>query len=199
MNSQTMELVLHELTTLPGVRATFLGDAEGAVLAAVSRSGAEQIDPSTPVRSLARTLSGLRSLRRSSTLEIDLVFQQGRVLMRTLKDSFLAVLCERQLNLPLLTMALDEAIQRLGEISEGGTSGRVSGSEDIQVLVQIAQDVLGDHAGKVIELLESSDGSRDELSAAIERAEEITRLFIDSRNAKEMARRMRAALFHREG
>jgi len=199
MNSQTMELVLHELTTLPGVRATFLGDAEGAVLAAVSRSGAEQIDPSTPVRSLARTLSGLRSLRRSSTLEIDLVFQQGRVLMRTLKDSFLAVLCERQLNLPLLTMALDEAIQRLGEISEGGTSGRVSGSEDMQVLVQIAQDVLGDHAGKVIELLENSDGSRDELSAAIGRAEEITRLFIDSRNAKEMARRMRAALFHREG
>lgn len=198
MNAQAMELILHELTTLPGVRAAFLGDAEGTVLAAGSRAGEKKTDPTMPVRSLARTLAGLRSVRRSSTLELDLVFQQGRVLMRTLKDSFLAVLCERQLNLPLLTMALDEAVQRLGDASEGVVPGKGSASADVQAMIRIAQDVLGERAGKVIELLEGSDGSRDELSVAIERAEEITRLFIDSRNAKEMARRMRAALFSRE-
>ena len=198
MNSQSLELVLHELTTLPGVRATYLGDKEGGVLAAVNRSGATQLDPAIPVRSLARTLAGVRSLRRSSTLEIDLVFQQGRVLIRTLKDNFLAVLCDRQLNLPLLTMALDEAVQRLGIISEGGTPARISGSVDMQTLIQIAQEILGGRAGKVIELLESTDGSRDELSTAIGRAEEITRLFIDSRNAKAMALKMRTALYNRE-
>jgi predicted regulator of Ras-like GTPase activity (Roadblock/LC7/MglB family) len=199
MNTQTMELILQEIITLPGVRAAFLGDADGNVVAAGSRGGLEPVDPATPVRSLARTLAGLRSLHRSSALELDFVFKQGRVLMRTLKDNFLAVLCERQLNLPLLTMALDEAVQRLGDISEGRTTGEDLVSTNIKVLVEIAKDLLGDRAGKVIELLESSDGSREELSAAIGRAEEITRLFIDSRNAKEMARRMRAALFSQEG
>jgi predicted regulator of Ras-like GTPase activity (Roadblock/LC7/MglB family) len=199
MKPQAMELVLHELTTLPGVCAAFLGNTEGTVLAAINRGGEAGINPSAPVRSLARTLAGLRSLRQTRALEIDLVFQQGRVLMRTLQDNFLAVLCERQLNLPLLTMALDEAVQRLGDNSAEGLIGRESGSNEIQALVRIAHEVLGKRAGKVIEVLESSNGSREELSAAIKRAEEITRLFIDSRNAKEMAQRMRTALFNREG
>jgi predicted regulator of Ras-like GTPase activity (Roadblock/LC7/MglB family) len=196
MSQDSFEPVLQELLTLPGVQAIFVGDTEGTVLAAAMRSGEQADEPSSPVRSVARMLAGLRSLRRSSPQEIDLVFQKGRILVRPIKDSFLALRCERQLNLPLLTMALDEAVQRLARVSAGQPAGEQAVSADVQVLIQIAREMLGERAGKVVEQLESSGGSREELSLTIERVGEITRLFIDNRNAKEMARRMRAALFN---
>ncbi len=196
MNQEALENVLQELLTLPGVLATFVGDTEGTVLAATQRSGEQASAPTSPARSVARMLAGLRSLRRSAPLEIDLVFQKGRILVRPITDHFLALQCERQLNLPLLTMALDEAVQHLSQVSAGQSVGEQPVPAGVQALTQIAREMLGERAGKVVELLESSDGSREELSRTIERVEEITRLFIDNRNAKEMARRMRAALFN---
>ena len=192
----SQELVLQELLTLPGVHAIFVGDLEGTVLATAMRSGEQTKDPSAPVRAVARMLAGLRSLRRSSPQEIDLVFLKGRVLVRPIRDNFLALQCERQLNLPLLTMALDEAVQRLSQVSAGQLAGQQAVSADVQALIEIAREILGERAGKVVEQLESSGGSREELSLTIAKVEEITRLFIDNRNAKEMARRMRAALFN---
>jgi predicted regulator of Ras-like GTPase activity (Roadblock/LC7/MglB family) len=196
MSPDSLEPVLQELLALPGTLAIFVGDSEGSVLAAAMRSGEQTDEPSSPVRSVARMLAGLRSLRRSSPQEIDLVFQQGRILVRPIKDRFLALQCERQLNLPLLTMALDEAVKRLAQLFAGQLAGEQAVSADVQALIQIAREMLGERAGKVVEQLESSGGSREELSLTIERVGEITRLFIDDRNAKEMARRMRAALFN---
>jgi predicted regulator of Ras-like GTPase activity (Roadblock/LC7/MglB family) len=199
MSQQPLELVLQELTTLPGVRSGFLGDLEGTVLAAVHRAGATLVDPAAPVRSLSRTLAGLKSIHRSAKPEMDLVFEHGRVLLRTGENRFLALVCDRQLNLPLLTTALDEAVHRMSDITSGKAAVVGAGAVDVQSVVRIAREVLGDRADKVVELLETSDGSKESLSTAIGRAEEITRLFIDNRNAKEMARRMRASLFQREG
>jgi len=78
------------------------------------------------------------------------------------------------------------------------SSGWDAGGMDVdetQVLINIARQELGEHASKVIELLEAARGSQESLSAAIDRAEKITRLFINRQKAEDMARKMRTALF----
>jgi predicted regulator of Ras-like GTPase activity (Roadblock/LC7/MglB family) len=201
MTDGAWQELLASLASQIGVRGAFIFDAEGAAQAASVGEGEAEFDLAASGRAFSRTLAGLVSQRRGKLIDLDLVYHDGRMLLRTFENGFLAILCDRQVNLPLLTMSIEEAVQRLrftdGALS-GGLATRPVVEDDALILMNIAREELGEHASKVIEVLEAARGSRDELAAAIDRAEKITRLFISRQKASEMAKKMRTALFSRK-
>jgi predicted regulator of Ras-like GTPase activity (Roadblock/LC7/MglB family) len=189
--------IVDSLRSQIGIRGAYIYDPEGVPQASAVSDASPAIDQDLSGRALARTLAGLITQRRGKLIDLDLIFGDGRVLLRTFEGGFLAILSDRQVNLPLLNMSIEEAVQRLRRPA-GASSGWTTGSmavDEAQVLINIAQQELGEHASKVIELLEAARGSQEALSAAIDRAENITRLFINRQKAEEMARKMRSALF----
>jgi predicted regulator of Ras-like GTPase activity (Roadblock/LC7/MglB family) len=189
--------IVETLRSQIGVRGAYIFDPEGILQASAVRDASSTIEQELSGRGLARTLAGLISQRRGKLIDLDLIFEQGRVLLRTFEGGFLAILSDRQVNLPLLNMSIEEAVQHLRR-PKGMSSGWDAGGMDVdetQVLINIARQELGEHASKVIELLEAARGSQESLSAAIDRAEKITRLFINRQKAEDMARKMRTALF----
>jgi predicted regulator of Ras-like GTPase activity (Roadblock/LC7/MglB family) len=192
--------ILEALAAQIGIRGAFIFDSEGMLQAATAGETTFGFDLEVSGRAFDRILTGLSSQSHGKFMDLDLVYHDGRVLLRTFEGGFLAILCDRQVNLPLLTLSIEDAVRHLRQ--PGGKSsgwGPDAETEDeTQVLIQIARAELGQHASKVIELLEAARGSTESLSAAIDRAQKITRLFIDRQKADDMARKMRAALFSRK-
>ena len=192
--------MLESLAAQIGIRGAFIFDAEGTLQAEKAGERELELDLDVAGRSFARILTGLTSQHHGQFIDLDLVYQGGRVLLRTFDGGILAILSDRQVNLPLLTMTIEDAVQHLRQAG-GLASGWGPGAEsenDAQALIQIALAELGDHASKVIDLLEGAQGSHESLSAAIDRAEKITKLFINQQKAEEMAKKMRSTLFSRK-
>ncbi|MCK5054827.1 MAG: hypothetical protein KAR65_11130, partial [Anaerolineales bacterium] len=97
---------------------------------------------------------------------------------------------------PLLTMTTEQSVRELRARADelGISSGERSSREKLNVLKQIAQATLGDHAAKVIAILDDAGERDDDLRMAVEQAEKITRLFIDKQKAGELANKMLTAL-----
>jgi len=192
--------ILDSLSSQIGIRGAYIFNMDGVAQVSAVRDEQPDFDLELSGRAFARTLAGLVSQRQGRLVDLDLVYQQGRVLLRTFTGGFLAVLSDRQVNLPLLTMSIEEAAQRLRRsgADSSGWAGSPEAEDEAQILINIARSELGDHASKVIEMIERAGDTHESLSAAIDRAEKITRLFIDRQKAAEMARKMRTALFSRK-
>jgi predicted regulator of Ras-like GTPase activity (Roadblock/LC7/MglB family) len=201
MTDNAWQEILASLASQIGVRGAFIFDAEGSIQAASVDERETEFDLEPSGRAFSRTLAGLVSQHRGRLIDLDLIYHDGRVLLRTFENGFLAILCDRQVNLPLLTISIEDAVRRLRLTPEANSNNWVSTpavEDDAQILMNIARAELGEHATKVIEVLEAARASRDELAAAIDRSEKITRLFISRKKASEMAVKMRTALFSRK-
>jgi predicted regulator of Ras-like GTPase activity (Roadblock/LC7/MglB family) len=191
-----MRELLNELVSRSGVNTVFLCDRDGRLLtSAVSDARYEHnLDPLSDI--ISRTNTALLSLKHGELAEMEWVYSGGRVLIRGVGESLLCLICERSINLQLLAMKIDSIHE--GILSALGPRVRQTSSEDISKLkadmVAVAQELLGEHAEKVVAILIASDDSLDGLDGASDQAEKVTRLFIDRKKAGEMGTRMRALL-----
>jgi hypothetical protein len=135
-------------------------------------------------------------LKHGELAEMEWVYASGRVLIRGVGDHLLCLICERSINLQLLSMKIEKVQESI--LSVLGSQARQPSSEDIQKLksamVAVAQELLAEHAEKVVALLISSEDSLTGLERASEQAEKVTRLFINRKKADEMGARMQALL-----
>jgi predicted regulator of Ras-like GTPase activity (Roadblock/LC7/MglB family) len=103
---------LREANSAVGVQGSFLVSAEGDVLAAVMPSTVEEAKLHALARHLARSLIALERSKRKTT-ELDLTFRDLRVLVRTVRPAYLALLCQRNANLPLINLSLGPVVKRI--------------------------------------------------------------------------------------
>ncbi len=84
--------------------------------------------------------------------------------------------------------------------SAAGAIAPVHSKRDVaalkQEMIEIAEEVLGEHSDKVVAVLRNSEESISSLEQACDQAEKITRLFIDRKNAGELGGRLRSLLDH---
>ncbi len=112
-----LEELLHELNATPGVEGSFLFDENGTIQASAlpARYPAEAL--ASAARIVARALGALEASRRR-TQEVELFFAEGRLLLRRIPGGYLGVCCARQINRPLLDLALNAVVRSLTTTSK---------------------------------------------------------------------------------
>jgi hypothetical protein len=181
--------LIHELTTLVGVHGAFYFDEQGVIRSSSTVLNLAEDRAVALARMLSRTLNGLSTVQRSNLVDIDLVFDEGRLVVKGLAQGGLCILCDRKVNYSLLHITLEQGLKSLrkANLSEAVKQAPTS----VPALKAIAHEILGEHAPKVLSILDGAGASREELMQAIAQAEKVTRMFIDRDQAGQMAGRMR--------
>lgn len=188
---QTQAFV-EELASLVGVQEVFLFDDQGRIRLRSSTINLKGEQAQALARILTRTLTGLSTVQRSDLVDIDLAYNEGRVVVKGLPKGGMCILCDRQMNYALLNITLEQGLNRLRERSLAGSTSRTV--QKVEQLKEIAREMLGSHADKVINILDTADENDEAFLSAITQAEKVTRMFIDKTIAGEMAFRMREVI-----
>jgi predicted regulator of Ras-like GTPase activity (Roadblock/LC7/MglB family) len=188
------ESTLQQLGTVPGIVGSMVFASSGAVVAS---SFPPVFDPAG-LQQLAAQLTGdtyFQEWLASERTALDLRYADGRVVIRSMRGSWLLVLCTAQANSPLLAMSMTQAVRRLRAPAPGGAGAPPARSSSaLDPLRAIATAELGAHAGQALEILAAAGPRPKDLSRAVADIEKMTRLFIDKRKAEEIARMMRDVL-----
>ena len=110
-----MEDTLEDINAVVGVTGCFVCNGEGQVLASALPDLFDETILSTIGRIMAQTIAGLATARRRKVGDIDLLYREGRVVVKNLKEGCLCILCVRNINVPLLNLTANVANKKLAE------------------------------------------------------------------------------------
>ena len=108
-----MEEILKDINSVVGVTGSFVCDDVGQVL---TRLLPDVFDKSllSPVgRTMAQTIAGLELARRRKVSELDLIYREGRLVVKNLRVGCLCILCVPTINVPLLNLTANIATRKL--------------------------------------------------------------------------------------
>jgi len=108
-----MENVLKDINAVMGVTGSFVCDGKGEVRASALPDLFDEISLSTVGRTMAQTMAGLATARRRKIGDIDLVYDQSRLVAKNLGGGCLCILCVRKVNVPLLNLTANVAAKKL--------------------------------------------------------------------------------------
>ncbi len=110
-----MKSILEDINAVVGVTGCFICNGEGQVLAsALPKLFDETILP-TVGQTMAQTMAGLATARRRKIDDIDLVYDQSRLIIKNLGEGCLYILCVRNINVPLLNLTANLGVRKLTE------------------------------------------------------------------------------------
>ncbi len=107
-----MESILENINAIVGVTGCFVCDSEGEVLASVLPDvfGEAAL---TVGRTAMQTVLGLQTARRRRVNDLDLLYREGRIIVKSLGEGCLCILCVRNINVPLLNLTANLAVRKL--------------------------------------------------------------------------------------
>jgi predicted hydrocarbon binding protein/predicted regulator of Ras-like GTPase activity (Roadblock/LC7/MglB family) len=108
-----MEDILTDIDAVLGVTGCFVCDGDGQILASTLSSLLAERDLAMVGRTISQTTAGLVTSRRRKVQEIDLLYSEGRMVVKPLREGCLCVLCTRNMNVPLLNLTVDVAARKL--------------------------------------------------------------------------------------
>jgi len=119
-----MEDILKSINAISGVRGSFVCDSKGKISASAMPDTIAENILTDASHTISQTLVGLAPIQRRKIDDIELVFGGGRLVIKNLGESYLSVLCMRNINVPLLNITANLAIKKLAdmavELSERG-------------------------------------------------------------------------------
>jgi predicted regulator of Ras-like GTPase activity (Roadblock/LC7/MglB family) len=145
---------LAEINAVAGVSGSLVCDNSGRVIAS---SFTEDVDM-TWMRDVAREVvqtAAVLSATGESGAELDLQTARIRLVVRDLDDSVLVVVCEHQVDIPMLRMTLNVAATQLRDDDELG--GRLRDSFKVKQVLESELDELSWQLLKALERKESND------------------------------------------
>jgi predicted regulator of Ras-like GTPase activity (Roadblock/LC7/MglB family) len=110
-----MEIILKDINAVVGVTGSFVCDGEGQVLAKALPGVFDEAMLSPVGRTMAQTIAGLRIARRRKVGDLDLLYDQGRLIVKSVEEGCLCILCVRRINVPLLNLTANVAVRKLEE------------------------------------------------------------------------------------
>jgi len=107
-----MKSVLEDINAVMGVTGCFVCDDEGEVLASVL-PGVFGETALAAGRTAMQTILGLQTTRRRRVNDLDLLYREGRIVVKSLGEGCLCILCVRNINVPLLNLTANLAARKL--------------------------------------------------------------------------------------
>ncbi|MCX7840257.1 MAG: hypothetical protein N2559_12520 [Anaerolineae bacterium] len=107
-----MESLLKEINAVLGVQGSFVCYPDGSLAAKAVPSHISDEQLNLVARIAAQTFQALEVSRRR-TDEADLVFEQGRLVLKNLRNGILVILCARTISVPLLNLTVTPISKRL--------------------------------------------------------------------------------------
>jgi len=107
-----VESILENINAIVGVTGCFVCDSEGEALASVLPDvfGEAAL---TAGRTAMQTILGLQTTRRRRVNDLDLLYREGRIVVKSLGEGCLCILCVRNINVPLLNLTANLAVRKL--------------------------------------------------------------------------------------
>lgn len=111
-----MEKILQDINAVVGITGSFVVDAEGRLVARALPSVFDEATFLPAARTILQTIDGLETTRRRRVHELNLVFREGRMVVKNLRVGCLYILCVRTVNVPLLNLTANVAARKLSEM-----------------------------------------------------------------------------------
>ncbi len=111
-----MERILQDINAVVGVTGSFVCDREGMIVARAMPSVFDENTLSPAARTVSQTIEGLETTRRRKVNELDLVYHEGRMVVKNLREGCLCILCVRNINVPLLNLTANVAARKLSQM-----------------------------------------------------------------------------------
>jgi predicted regulator of Ras-like GTPase activity (Roadblock/LC7/MglB family) len=105
--------VLEDINAVVGVTGCFVCSSEGEILASVLPGVFDGEAISAAGWTAMQTVLGLQTTRRRRVNELDLLYREGRIIVKSLGESCLGILCVRNINIPLLNLTANLAAREL--------------------------------------------------------------------------------------
>lgn len=184
--------ILREINTIDGVAGSFVCDQSGQI---VARSPVSLFDDGAladATRALVETAAPL--LDDGVSGELDLLYEDGRLVVRPLPGALLCVLCVPRLNMALLNLRTSMALKALRQALADETAARMRPASPADRLRAAIERMLGDDSGKVLAMVPEGDLKPEELRPTAREIERFTRLFIGRDQAEALAEQMQSIL-----
>jgi len=108
-----MESILEDINAVVGVTGCFVCDSQGKVLASVLPGVFDGEVVSSAGQTAMQTILGLQTTRRRRVNDLDLLYREGRIIVKSLSEGGLCILCVRNINVPLLNLTANLATRKL--------------------------------------------------------------------------------------
>jgi predicted regulator of Ras-like GTPase activity (Roadblock/LC7/MglB family) len=115
MERSEMETILKDINAVVGVTGSFVCDGEGQIVARLMPNVFDEALLSPVGRTMAQTIAGLKIAQRCRIGDIDLVYDEGRLIVKSVDQGCLCILCVKRVNTPLLNLTLNVAAKKLEE------------------------------------------------------------------------------------
>jgi len=110
-----MENILKDINAVVGVTGSFICDGDGQMIARALPSVFDETMLLPVGRTMSQTIAGLKTARRRKASELDLVYRDGRLVVKNLRGGCLCILCTPTINIPLLNLTANVAARKLAE------------------------------------------------------------------------------------
>lgn len=163
-----MERILQDINAVVGVTGSFVCDSEGQLVARALPSLFDETMLSPTVRTVLQTVQGLETTRRRKVNELDLVYGEGRMVIKHLRPGLLYIICVRNINVPLLNLTANVAARKLSKMlreteAAEPTSAAGAASEVVEVEEAVAAPAMPAEASSLL-----LDRARQAIDAARE-------------------------------
>lgn len=110
-----METILEDINAVVGVTGSFVCNEEGQIVAKRMPNVFDNKTLSPVGRTMAQTIAGLKIARECTIGDLDLLYNQGRLIVKNVGDGCLCILCVQRINIPLLNLTANVAVKKLHE------------------------------------------------------------------------------------
>jgi predicted regulator of Ras-like GTPase activity (Roadblock/LC7/MglB family) len=111
-----METILEDINAVVGVTGSFVCNTEGQVMARLVPNMLDQKLLIPAACTIAQTIEGLKIAQQDQIGDIDLLYNNGRLIIKSLDGSYLCIMCVQRINIPLLNLTANVAAQKLGKM-----------------------------------------------------------------------------------
>lgn len=148
-----MDMILNDIKSTAGVAGVFICGLDGSVIRASVPSALDTETLGSVGRGLIKTMEGLKIARRKKVVELDLLFHDGRLVVKNLGNGCLVILCTPSINVPLLNLTANVGVKKLTALLNEAVAAPAAapaaaappGKEPLaRRLRQLVQDYLGE-------------------------------------------------------